>query len=207
MNTANLKGFVVGSLTAVLVIILSWPVIASHNNNQTVDFETQNLHTTKVQTFGGGSPLVVPAAAFVPDGFIPDSHFFPFGGGYFQGTSDNDGCMVAPVYLPDQAEIIEMYASLYDNDSDRGVNVTLRRVDNFSGGTNSMGSATTSVANAFDGIQVINDITINVPIVTYPDYSYYLATCVGSANLRLYSVRLYYTVPSEVYLPIIIKSE
>lgn len=204
MNTAKLKGLVVGSLTAVFVIIMSWPVIASHNN-KTVGIESVNQHTTTVQAFGGGSPLVVPAAAFAADGANPDSSFFPFSGGYFQGDSQNYGCRVAPVYLPNEAEINDMFVSLYDNDTTFNMTVNLRRVDNFSGGIDTMATAGTTGSAAFNGVQVANDTTINEPIIVYPDYSYYLTACALSSNMRLYSVRLYYTVTSEIYLPIIIK--
>lgn len=205
MNTANLKGLMVGSLTAVFVIIVSWPVIASYNNNPTVGFETVNQHTTIVQAFGGGSPLVIPAAAFTADGLNPESSFFPFGGGYFQGNTENYGCRVAPVYLPNEAEINEMFVSLYDNDPSYNITIKLYRVDNFTGSVVTMGTVGTSGSDAFAGIQVLNDDTLSEPLVLYPDYSYYLTTCALSSNIRLYSVRLYYTVPSEVYLPMIIK--
>jgi hypothetical protein len=130
------------------------------------------------------------AAAFTADGSNPDSMFFPFGGGYFSGNADAYGCMVAAAYLPQGAEITDMFASVYDDDATSNLSVTLRRVDNFAGGTVTMADATTS--GQFAGVQVINDFTIVEPIVVYPDYSYYVTTCVLSGSIRLYSVRLYY---------------
>ena len=43
----------------------------------------------------------------------------------------------------------------------------------------------------FNGVQVISDGTIDFPVVEHPGYSYYLTTCLGSQDIRLYSVRLY----------------
>lgn len=144
-----------------------------------------------LQTESASSPLVIPAAAFTADGSNPDSMFFPFGGGYFSGDSENYGCMVAPAYLPQGAEITDMYVSVYDDDSAFDISVNLRKVDNFNGGAAvSMASASTS--GQFAGIQTISDYTIVEPVVLYPDYSYYVTTCVLSGSIRLYSVRLYY---------------
>lgn len=134
---------------------------------------------------------VIPAAAFRSDGINTGSVFFPFGGGYFAGTTDAYGCMVAPVYLPEGASVVNVFASVFDNDANLGIIVTLRRVDNFAGGTDTMATASTTAAGTFNGVQVINDGTINFPVVEYPGYSYYLTTCLGSTDIRLYSVRLY----------------
>ncbi len=90
-----------------------------------------------LQIESASSPLVIPAAAFTADGSNPDSMFFPFSGGYFQGDTENYGCMVAPAYLPQGAEITDMFASVYDDDAVFNLSVTLRRVDNFAGGAQS----------------------------------------------------------------------
>jgi hypothetical protein len=138
--------------------------------------------------------IVIPAAAFRSDGMTTGSVFFPFSGGYFQGGSENYGCMVAPVYLPDEASVVDVFASVFDNDASRGITVTLRRVDNFAGGTDTMATASTTAAGVFNGLQVISDGTIDFPVVRHPAYSYYLTTCLGSQDIRLYSVRLYLDV-------------
>ncbi len=70
------------------------------------------------------SPLVIPAADFTDDGFDPDSLFFPFGGGYFQGNSANYGCLVAPAYLPNGVTVTDIFVSVYDNDAT--VNITCK---------------------------------------------------------------------------------
>jgi len=142
------------------------------------------------QTEAVGSPLVIPAAGFSADGSNPDSHFFPFGGGYFQGGADAYGCLVAPAYLPAGVVLEDMYVSVYDDDATFNITIELRRVDNFNGGTDTM--ATASSTGEFTGVQTILDATIDFPTVIYPDYSYYVTTCVLSGSIRLYSVRLYY---------------
>lgn len=139
------------------------------------------------------SPLIIPAADFAADGFDPDSQFFSFGGGYWGGNATAYGCLIAPAYLPHGATVTDMFASVYDNDGGRDFTVTLRRVNNFAGGTTAMASAATS--SAFAGVTVISDSSIADPVVTYPDFSYYLTLCLGSSSLRLYSVRLYYSTP------------
>jgi hypothetical protein len=136
------------------------------------------------------SPLVIPAAGFTDDGFNPESMFFPFSGGYFAGDADAYGCMVAPAYLPAGAVVIDMFATVYDDDATFNITVNLRRVDNFSGGTDTMAAAATS--GSFAGVTTVADGTIDFPTVVYPDYSYYVTTCVQSGSSRLYSVRLYF---------------
>ncbi len=139
------------------------------------------------------SPLVIPAADFRADGFDPDSIFFSFGGGYWTGNAAVYGCLIAPAYLPAGVTVTDMFVSVYDNDSSRDIGVNLRRVDNFTGTVTPMASATT--AGSFVGVQTISDSSITTPVILYPDYSYYVTTCLGSSSLRLYSVRLYYATP------------
>lgn len=139
------------------------------------------------------SPLVIPAADFAADGANPDSMFFPFGGGYFQGDAENYGCLVAPVYLPQGVTVTDMFVTTYDNDGSFNATFNLRRADNFAGGATTMASAATT--GSFAGVQVVSDASIDDPLVLYPDYSYYVTTCLLSGSIRLYSVRLYYTEP------------
>ena len=158
------------------------PEDAAHN----AAMEGLKLKETKATA----SPLVIPAAGFTDDGANPESMFFPFSGGYFTGDADAYGCMVAPAYLPKGAVLTDMFATVYDDDTTYNISVNLRRVDNFSGGTDTM--ATASSAGAFTGVQTIVDSTIEFPTIVYPDYSYYVTTCVLSGSVRVYSVRLYF---------------
>ncbi|MCL7454855.1 MAG: hypothetical protein M8467_17605 [Anaerolineae bacterium] len=158
-----------------------------------------------VRAFGGGSPLVVPAAAFSSDGFDPASTFFYFLGGYMRGAATGPGCVQAPVYLPQPAKMADLYASVYDNDPAAGMAVTLWRVNNFTGTTDVLAQAATTGAFASTAIVVLVDYTIDFPNVSYPTSAYYLTTCIPNANLRLYSVRIYYET-YEAFLPLVLRN-
>ena len=119
--------------------------------------------------------------------------FFSFGGGYVQGDAGTYGCVMAPAYLPQGVTVTDMFASVWDAEGAYNIDVNLRRVDNFTGTTATMATASTS--GTFTGVQVVNDASITDPLILYPDYSYYLTACLQSGNTRLYSVRLYYTAP------------
>jgi len=136
-----------------------------------------------------GSPLVIPAAAFAPRR-TGEIYNFLYDGGYTQGGW---GCVMAPAYLPDGATVEDVYATVYDNDSVGYVRIYVYRVDNFDGTTDSMAGITTNPAGASPDIQRLGDSTIQEPDVVYPDYSYYVLTCLDSVETRLYSVRFYYS--------------
>jgi hypothetical protein len=140
-----------------------------------------------------GSPLVIPAADFREDGFHPGTAWYQFGSGYWQGTASAYGCLMAPAYLPAGATVATFWASLVDNATAAYVNVSLHRVDNYSGAHVTMASISTSGVTST--IQNLFDLSIVSPTVYYPTYSYYVTTCLPSANTRLYSVRIYYTLP------------
>lgn len=134
-------------------------------------------------------PLIIPVADFRSDGFKPNSTFFSFSGGYQQGNAEAYGCMMAPVYLPDGATVEQLYISVVDNDSSN-VTVTLYRVDVYTGLTDIMGAVTSSGASS--SLVSLGDTTIDYPTVDYPTYAYYVTTCISSANIKLYSVRIWY---------------
>jgi hypothetical protein len=154
------------------------------------------LESTK--SFGGSSPLVIPAAAFATKGNSDDTYFFhPFNGA-MRGKSTTDGCVQAPVYLPYLAELFQMYASILDEDAGADVYVTLMRSDNTAyhdadpmASTHTNGSSST--------IQTPFDETIDDPVISYPRYHYWVELCLPSANTQLYSVRLYFTDAEEVF--------
>lgn len=156
---------------------------------------SESPETEATRGFPGDDILVVPAAAFKSDGSSPDSRFFPFGGGYFQGNSSNDGCMVAPVNLPDGVVIRQLFVSVYDNDATTSFSLNLRRANNFDGSVDTLGMVQTTIPGAFAGIEILNDPSIAASFVVRPDYSYYLTTCLLSGNIRLYSARFHFEFP------------
>jgi hypothetical protein len=147
--------------------------------------------------FGGGSPLVVSAAAFTTNGNYDDTYFFhPFNGA-MRGKSTTDGCVQAPVYLPQGARVFQIYASILDEDAGADVWVNLMRSDNLAyHDADEMASAHTNGSSGT--IQTIFDETISYPDVSYPRYHYWVHMCLPSADTHLYSVRIYFT-DSEVF--------
>jgi hypothetical protein len=146
-------------------------------------------------------PLVIPAAAFSVLGPAPSpsEYLFVSSGGYIRGGYV---CVSAPVYLPQNARIRRVEASLYDGEARASARLYLYRVSNFAGSTTEMAYLRTPLDTA--GMQIVVDRTINAPRVRYPEYAYYVFACLDSTNTRLYSVRIHYDV--EVYLPAIMRS-
>jgi len=184
--------FLMLALAAVLVVSASGPAKAEGAPPRGIALAS-----------GDSAVLVIPAAAFSSDGFDANSFFFTFAGGYMYGTDVHHGCVKAPVYLPKMARVYEVWASVYDNDSTYDFVIDLRRLDNFTGATTSMANLTTSGVSTY--VQTPYDLTIINPLVLYPDYSYYVTTCLQSTNMRLYSVRIWYTEPYDLFLPMILR--
>lgn len=138
------------------------------------------------------SPLVIPAADFSSDGFDPDSFRFSFIGGYMTGQNVNN-CQQAPAYLPAGAAVSNLFVSLYDNDAANDLALEVRRVNNFNGQSDTMASVKSTGASGT--LKSLNDASIANPTIVYPDYSYYVTTCLASNQLRFYSVRIYYSGP------------
>jgi hypothetical protein len=102
------------------------------------------------------------------------------------------GCVDAPVNFPNGVTITELQATVYDNDLLFGVEVSLRRVNNFTGDFVRLASVGTAGPAAFGGVQVLQTSVIHEPVVYYPDYAYYATTCLRSTDIHLYSVRFYF---------------
>jgi hypothetical protein len=184
-------------LIALLLVGLAWPVVANARSSQ----PQQGIASP---AFSGSSPLVIPGAEFRSDGHDSDAVFFSFASGHFRGEHASS-CLMAPVNLPQFATISAIYASVYDNDSDSGVNMWVRlyRVNNYSGAVDHMAAMeTTTDMNA---VQVLSDPSITHPNVSYPYYSYYVGTCLESTATRIYSVRIYYT-ENLIFLPTIFRN-
>lgn len=135
-------------------------------------------------------PFIIPVSDFTADGIEPNSTFFSFGGGYQVGNAENYGCIMSPVYLPNQATIHQFFVTVVDSDDTYNVTVDLRRVQVYTGATDILASTQTSGTST--ALQSIGDTTIQNPVVIYPSYAYYVTTCLSSANTKLYSVRIWY---------------
>ncbi len=193
--------FIAGILTALLLAGLIWIIGPQHFANvqaqvqPSEDFETRAL----VQDV-----LVIPAASFRNDGNDPAAPYFWFNGGYWYGNDSYSTCFMAPVYVPDGVNIYQVWATVFDNDGVNDLWISLYRQDNYTGIVSQMASMasageSTSLASAYD-------ISVNNGKVSYPQYSYYLGTCLSDSNHRLYNVRVWYEFSYMNYLPILAKS-
>lgn len=144
---------------------------------------------------GQFSPHIVPAAAFSADGANPDSLFFPFGGGYFQGDAENYGCMVAPVQLPDGSTVDNLFGYLYDNSGTFNFSLDLRRRRNdLTSGGQTMASVATSGSSA--SVAIVGDTSVANAVIDNDLYSYYLTTCVLDGNMRFHAAWIF-TEPAD----------
>jgi len=107
---------------------------------------------------------------------------------------------MAPVYLPRIGTVYQVWATIYDNDASREFWLNLFRVDNYTGDVVTLAELTSSGAST--SLESIYDVTIEGGLVNYPQYSYYLGTCLASSSLRLYNVRVWYS-DYETHLPMI----
>jgi len=138
------------------------------------------------------SPLVIPAADFSSDGYAPEGYMFWFSAGALYGENVSGTCLMAPAYLPNGATVTDMFITAYDNDATNNTYVNLWRVDNYAG-TSAQVMASVATAGVSTYIQTPGTYTITYPDVVYPTYSYFVTTCLSYSELRLYSVRIYYT--------------
>jgi hypothetical protein len=140
---------------------------------------------------GGGGPttvLLVPGSAFRSDGDITASTYFYFSEGYWEGSSGIP-CFEAPAYLPINAKVSEFLFSAFDNDVANNVWMIFYKINNFTGDVTQL--AYLSTTGASPTIQKPY-VSFTPEVVSYPTYSYYLGTCLGSDLTRLYSAQLWY---------------
>jgi hypothetical protein len=195
LPTAASRGFVLGGLAALLLAVAFAPVLA---------FGADTMASPPAPTGPAvAPPLMIPAAAFRSDGFVPGGVEFNFGFGDLRGNGTPPPCVMAPVYLPRNAVMSHMYASVYDNDTNWSVTVHLWRVNNYTGVVDTLAQAGTTVTST--AIQTVSDLSVDYPVVTYPDYAYYVTTCLRTAQTGLYSVRIYYD-RYNVFLPAILRA-
>jgi hypothetical protein len=199
-NRHALKGLGLGLAIPLVLAALAGLVLAPAGQ-VTANPKAAPAAQPRPMAFAGGPPLVIPAAAFSSDGFAPDKYHFSFSAGAVEGTGSGPGCLKAPVYLPQWAVVNEVFASIYDNDATYNVAVNLQRVDNYTQAVATMASMASTGASTT--IQSPSDAAIEGHWITYPQYSYYATTCLYTASTKLYSVRVWYSNPHSVYLPLV----
>ena len=191
-DTQAFKGFALGMMVALVCTLGALPVFARATSSagQATRLGPQGNEFTS-------SPLMIPAAAFVYDGYAPTSYWFSFADGYLAGNSEANGCMEAAVYLPSLAHLDGFYVYLYDNDAGTNVTATLHRVRTTTGVGQVL--ATVSTNGADTNIQYLGTNNVNPDDVSNL-YAYYVTTCLSSANTRLYGARVFYHI-NRIYLP------
>lgn len=138
------------------------------------------------------SVFVVPGAAFAADGGeLELSYAFWFGTGAIAGAGTaGGGCVRAPVMIPDDGEVYQFYASVIDNDPADFVWLDLWRADTYTGVTDLMAEVETTSDSA--SVRSISDFSIANPDLNYPTYNYYVTSCLGVADQKIFSARLWY---------------
>ena len=189
-NSNARRGLAAGVLVALALALMLAPTTTSFSAPFAAGLAAPSKYTT--------TPLVIPAAAFHSDGTAPANMFFSFVGGYLRGGSGV--CVTAPAYLPKGAYIREIWASVFDNDASNGLYINLYRVDNYDGSVDVMAEMSTTGAYASPTIVSLYDYPVDNPRVAYPNFSYYVGTCLPSSFIRLYSVRIWYDL-YNLYLP------
>ena len=194
-----IKSLAAGALAGVVLLaLLVWPALADQ-------WPGAAPESGSGQAFdNAGFVNVIPASAFSQDGLrgTAGAYYFSFWDGYLRGSA-NLPCFKAPVYLPQPAVIESVYASVYDNDATYNVNVTLRRVDNYTGQVDTMAALATTGSSGAIQVPSVAPVTVGAN-VNYPGYSYYATVCLGGSNTRLYSVRIYYYW-YRAHLPMVLK--
>lgn len=192
--------FIAGALTALLLAGLIWIIFAQQIAEVQAEVQTSEDIETRALV---QDVLVIPAASFRSDGNNPEYSYFYFGGGHWHGSDTYPTCMMAPVYLPDDVNIYQVWATIYDN----GVNdfyITLLRQNNYTGAISQVASMSSTGQST--SLASLYDTSINYGEVGYPTSSYYLTTCLNGSEHRLYNVRVWYEFSYMNYLPILAKS-
>jgi len=138
----------------------------------------------------GLTSLIVPAAAFVDDGPLPESSHFSFASGDLSGDATANGCSMAPVTLPVGAGVSLLRAWVTDDDAVEDISVQLRKLDTVTGSAAQMGNV---FSLGTPGEAPITDDTIQDPIISLHD-SIYLTTCVDSPDLSIHSAIIFYAL-------------
>jgi len=165
---------------------------------------TQGEYETMAMDFGKSyvSPLNLPASAFRSDGVNPDqlrtSTYFDD----LRGMGTQNAIAVAPVYLPRGATVSMVGVQLYDgvgttgpcgdDPLQRDVWAQLFRVNNYTGEVSTMASFSTTGSDP--DYQYFVEMSVDYPLVDYPDYSYYAVTKVCHSAHAFCAMQIFYLV-------------
>ena len=149
------------------------------------------------------SPLIIPAADFSSDGYLPGSTLFSFAGGYTAGVGANKvqggGCLKAPVYLPSGASITSFAAYVSDTDTINDLVISLHRIRTMTG----LHEMLAQVQDLGGGIGIHTLINNSIQPNQIDDlHAYYVTTCLWTQKMKLYGVRIYFFA-HHLYLPVV----
>jgi hypothetical protein len=132
--------------------------------------------------------LVFSPSEFSNDGNTPNNFFLSFWDGQLQGSIQTP-CFAVPVNAPNGHSIYQFWATVYDNTSGN-VWMNLYRANNYTGVVDVM-----AILSSGDSVnlQQLSDASIDFPLVTYPDYSYFIGTCIQGADIYIKSARVWFT--------------
>lgn len=138
---------------------------------------------------------VIPAAAFSVDSSTRQ-WFFGFNSAYLSPTGAGNYCGIAPVYLPNGAEINAFAVYLYDNDAGESATAAAYLYAKPLGTmTSSTTMASVATSTQSTSIQALADVTIASPVVDNSTYTYHIGVCLWGTNsdLRFYAAQILYT--------------
>lgn len=154
-------------------------------------------HASDADTLGGlsaedlldQSPMIVPAAAFAPDGFGTFGEFqFLWASNGWSHTSVDNGCLQAPVYVPRGAEVSSVDVVALDPAAVGYYSFSTAPLGDPSGHVE-----TTGTPVATTDVQLVNIDLSAVPIgITNQNW---IGICPEATSVVLYGAMVNYTVP------------
>jgi len=82
---------------------------------------------------------------------------------------------------------------MVDNEASYTTYVDFRRVDNYTGASTTLANVTTTADSS--AIVNIGTYSFTDPVIQYPDFSYYITSCVANPQNRILSVRFWFNMP------------
>lgn len=145
------------------------------------------------------SPIVIPAAAFRVDSSNRE-WFFGFNSAYLYPTGSSAYCGIAPLYLPDGAEVTGFAAYLYDNDAIQSATAYLFAKPFASLASATMMASVQTTAQSAD-VQTLSAASILSAPIDNSRNTYHIGVCLWGAdsNMRLYAVKVEYQYKN--YIP------
>jgi hypothetical protein len=133
----------------------------------------------------------IPAAAFTVDG-SGRQWFFPFNGGYIY-PSGGSYCGIAPVSLPDGAQVTSFLSYVLDNDAAQDAFVYLyAKPLGTTASSTTMAVVGTTGQNA--ALQALVDATITQPVINNSAYVYHVGVCLWgtTSTQQFYASQILY---------------